>query len=61
MHVTAKPVLADAMRDVSKRNGIVLDVFAGSGSTLIAALKTGRRSRSCELNPRACARTEKAA
>ena len=44
MHPTVKPValVADAIRDCSKRRGIVLDAFGGSGSTLIAAEKTGR-------------------
>jgi DNA modification methylase len=48
-----KPValIADAMRDVSSRNGIVLDCFGGSGSTLIAAHKTGRRGRIIEIDP----------
>lgn len=52
-HPTTKPVrlLADAIRDVSRRNGIVLDVFGGSGSTLIAAHKTGRRAFLAELDP----------
>jgi DNA modification methylase len=53
LHPTTKPVrmLADAIKDVSSRNGIVLDVFGGSGSTLIAAHKTGRRARIAELDP----------
>ena len=44
MHPTVKPValVADAIRDCSKRGGIVLDPFGGSGTTLIAAEKTGR-------------------
>ncbi len=44
MHPTVKPValVADALRDVSKRGGIVLDAFAGSGTTIIAAERTGR-------------------
>jgi DNA methylase len=44
-------MLADAIKDVTARNGIVLDVFGGSGSTLIAAHKTGRRARIAELDP----------
>jgi DNA modification methylase len=50
---TTKPVamIADAIRDVSKRNGIVLDPFGGSGSTLVAAHKTGRRGYLAELDP----------
>jgi hypothetical protein len=47
LHPTVKPVamIADAIKDVSNRSGIVLDCFGGSGSTLIAAHKTGRRAR----------------
>ena len=53
LHPTVKPVamIADAIKDVSRRNGIVLDAFGGSGSTLIAAHKTGRRARLIELDP----------
>jgi len=53
LHPTVKPVamIADAMKDVSKRNDIVLDPFGGSGSTLIAAHKTGRRGYLAELDP----------
>jgi len=48
-----KPVqmIADAIKDISGRNGIVLDLFGGSGSTLIAAHKTGRRAFICEYDP----------
>ncbi|MCZ8163813.1 MAG: site-specific DNA-methyltransferase [Beijerinckiaceae bacterium] len=58
LHPTVKPVamIADAIKDVSKRNGIVLDLFGGSGSTLIAAHKTGRRARLVELDPVYCDR-----
>jgi DNA modification methylase len=49
-------MIADAIKDVSRRNGIVLDLFGGSGSTLIAAHKTGRRARLCELDPVYCDR-----
>jgi DNA modification methylase len=53
LHPTVKPVqmIADAIKDVSRRGGIVLDVFGGSGSTLIAAHKTGRRGYLAELDP----------
>jgi DNA modification methylase len=53
LHPTVKPVamIADAIKDVSERGGIVLDCFGGSGSTLIAAHKTGRRARLMELDP----------
>ena len=53
LHPTPKPVglLAEAIRDVSNRGDIVLDCFSGSGSTIIAAAKTGRRARVIELDP----------
>ena len=56
MHPTVKPValVADAIKDCSKRGNIVLDPFAGSGSTLIAAEKTGRIARCIELDPAYC-------
>ena len=52
MHPTVKPValVADAILDCSKRGGIVLDCFGGSGTTLIAAEKTGRRGSVMELD-----------
>jgi len=58
LHPTVKPVamIADAIKDVSERGAIVLDLFAGSGSTLIAAHKTGRRAYVCELDPTYCDR-----
>ena len=54
LHPTVKPValVADAIKDCSKRNGIVLDCFAGSGTTVIAAEKTGRRGYAMEIDPR---------
>lgn len=56
MHPTVKPValVADALRDCSRRNQIVLDMFGGSGTTLIAAQKTGRRARLIEFDPLYC-------
>lgn len=56
MHPTVKPValVADAILDCSHRKGIVLDAFAGSGTTLVAAHKTGRRGFGIELDPRYC-------
>lgn len=58
LHPTVKPVqmIADAIKDVSGRNEIVLDLFGGSGSTLIAAHKTGRRAFLCEYEPHYCDR-----
>lgn len=52
-HPTAKPValVADAILDCSLRGGIVLDPFGGSGSTLLAAERTGRFARLIELEP----------
>jgi DNA modification methylase len=56
MHPTVKPValIADAIRDCSRRGEIVLDGFGGSGSTLIAAQKTGRAARLIEYDPLYC-------
>ena len=56
MHPTVKPVqmICEAIKDVSYRGDIVLDIFAGSGSTLIAAEKTKRIARLCELDPLYC-------
>jgi DNA modification methylase len=53
MHPTVKPValIADAIKDVTRRSNVVLDPFCGSGSTLIAAEKTGRRGRGIEIDP----------
>jgi DNA modification methylase len=58
LHPTVKPVamITDAIKDVSRRGGVVLDLFGGSGSTLIAAHKTDRRARLCELDPIYCDR-----
>ena len=56
MHPTVKPVamIADAIRDVTRRAEIVLDPFAGSGTTVIAAEKTGRHARVIEYDPGYC-------
>jgi len=53
LHPTVKPVslIADALRDCSHRQGIILDPFAGSGTILIAAERTGRQARAIELDP----------
>ena len=52
-HPTAKPVamIADAMLDCSRRGDIVLDAFVGSGTTIIAAERVGRRCFGLELDP----------
>lgn len=56
MHPTVKPtaLVADALRDCTKRGEIVLDGFGGSGTTLIAAETCGRRARIIEYDPRYC-------
>jgi DNA modification methylase len=56
MHPTVKPValVADALLDVTKRGARVLDPFGGSGTTLIAAEKTGRQARLIEYDPLYC-------
>nr|WP_281719425.1 site-specific DNA-methyltransferase [Nitrosomonas nitrosa] len=53
IHPTIKPValVADAIKDTTHRGEIVLDGFAGSGTAIIAAEKTGRRARAIELDP----------
>ena len=53
LHPTVKPValVADALRDCSGRGEIVLDAFLGSGTTLVAAERTGRVCRGLELDP----------
>jgi DNA modification methylase len=56
LHPTVKPtaLVADAIRDVTRRGAIVLDPFASSGTTIIAAEKTGRHGRAIELDPLYC-------
>jgi len=56
MHPTVKPVamIKDAILDCSHRGHIVLDCFAGSGSTLVAAHKVGRVARLIEYDPLYC-------
>jgi DNA modification methylase len=53
LHPTVKPValVADALLDCSKRGDVVLDAFLGSGSTVIAAERVGRRCYGIELDP----------
>ncbi len=56
LHPTVKPVglLADVILDASPRKGIILDPFGGSGSTLLAAERTGRQARLIEIDPHYC-------
>jgi DNA modification methylase len=56
MHPTVKPValVADAIRDCTKRGELVLDAFGGSGTTLIAAESCGRRARLMEYDAAYC-------
>jgi DNA modification methylase len=56
LHPTVKPVslVADAILDCSARSDIVLDSFLGSGTTVIAAERTGRRCYGLELDPGYC-------
>jgi DNA modification methylase len=56
MHPTVKPValIADAIRDVTKRGDLILDPFGGSGTVIIAAEKTGRRARAMEIDGHYC-------
>jgi len=56
LHPTVKPVklVADAILDCSTRNGIILDAFCGSGTTMLAAERTGRRGYGIELDPQYC-------
>lgn len=53
MHPTVKPValVADAIRDCTRRGDIILDAFSGSGTTLIAAERAGRRGYAIEIDP----------
>jgi DNA modification methylase len=53
LHPTVKPVgmVSDAICDVTRRGEVVLDVFLGSGTSLIAAERTGRRFVGCDIDP----------
>jgi DNA modification methylase len=53
-HPTPKPIalVMDILLDCTKRGDVVLDPFSGSGTTLIAAQRTGRRARVLDLDPR---------
>lgn len=52
-HPTVKPVtlVADAIRDCANRGDLILDPFSGSGTTLLEAHRTHRRSAGIELEP----------
>lgn len=54
MHSTVKPVqlIADAIIDCTRPGDIVLDMFGGSGTTMLSAERTGRTARLIELDPR---------
>jgi DNA modification methylase len=56
LHPTVKnlDMIADAIRDASRPNGVILDPFGGSGTTLLAAQQTGRAARLIELDPIYC-------
>jgi DNA modification methylase len=53
LHPTVKPaaLVADAMRDCSRRGDIILDPFMGSGTTIVAAESVGRVAYGIELDP----------
>jgi hypothetical protein len=53
LHPTVKPVamVSDAFQDVTARSGVVFDMFLGSGTSLIAAERCGRRFRGCDIDP----------
>lgn len=53
MHPTVKPValVADAILDCTRRGDVVLDTFSGSGTTIIAAERVGRRAFCVEIDP----------
>jgi DNA modification methylase len=53
IHPTVKPValVAEAIKDCSRRGDIILDPFMGSGTTLLAAERVGRRAYGMEIDP----------
>lgn len=53
LHPTVKPVamVADAICDVTRQNDLVLDIFLGSGTSLIAAERVGRQFRGVDIDP----------
>jgi DNA modification methylase len=54
LHPTVKPIalVADAIKDCTRRQDVVLDTFCGSGTTVLAAERVGRRPFGLELEPR---------
>lgn len=56
LHPTMKPVelVANCLKDVTKEGDIVLDIFGGSGTTIMAAEQLGRKARLMELDPHYC-------
>ena len=56
LHPTMKPValVVNCLKDSTKRGDVVLDMFGGSGTTLIACEQTGRSARLMELSPHYC-------
>lgn len=56
LHPTMKPVelVANCLNDATKEGDIALDVFGGSGTTMIACEQLGRRARLIELDPHYC-------
>jgi DNA methylase/ParB-like nuclease domain len=54
LHPTAKPValIADAIKDSTRKGEVVLDTFAGAGTTIMAAEQVGRQARALEVEPR---------
>jgi len=53
LHPTVKPIalVSDAIRDCTRRRDIVLDLFCGSGTTILAAERVGRRGFGMEIDP----------
>ena len=53
-HPTVKPValVEEGIKDCTKRNDVILDLFGGSGSTMLAAERCGRRARLVEIEPK---------
>lgn len=56
VHPTQKPIkmLSEILQDFSKENEVIVDVFGGSGSTLIACEQLNRKCYMCELDPHYC-------